>query len=66
MSDILRCYNSILPYRVKLSVCALIAVIMCYQMAGLSKIIEQLGWSVHSLPMSAYRNHRLFFKNGCS
>jgi len=60
MSDILRRYISILPYRVKQSVCVLIAVFIYYPMARLSKITEQLGRSVHSWPLSAYRNQPFY------
>jgi SAM-dependent methyltransferase len=60
VSDLLRRLVSILPYTIKYSVCTLISVIIYYPLARSAKIVEKFGGSVHSWPLSAYRDQPFY------
>jgi len=60
LSDLVRHIVYRLPYKLKLLVSSLIAMFIYYPLARSSKIIEKLGVSVHSWPLSDYRNQPFY------
>ena len=60
LSDIVRRFVYRLPHILKLIICLLIAVFIYYPLSRSAKIIEKLGFSVHSWPLSDYRNQPFY------
>jgi SAM-dependent methyltransferase len=60
LSDALRRVISKLPYRIRYMVSQIIALLVYYPMARLAKRLEKLGVTVHSVPLSAYRDKSLY------
>jgi SAM-dependent methyltransferase len=59
-SDIIRRIIYRLPHKLKLIVCFLIAVLIYYPLARSSKIADFFGFSVHSWPLSDYRDQPFY------
>jgi len=60
LSDIVRRLVYRLPHSSKLIICSFIAVFVYYPLARSAKIMEKLGVSVHSWPLSDYRNQPFY------
>ena len=60
LSDLVRRLVYRLPHSSKLIICSFIAVFVYYPLARSAKIIEKLGFSVHSWPLSDYRNQTFY------
>lgn len=56
ISNILRIMISKLPFRLKLLFTQIIALIIYFPLARISRVLEYFKFSVHSFPLSAYRN----------
>ena len=61
LSDIVRKFVSILPFKIKLFVSQLIAFFVYYPFSRLSLVFEQLGFNVSNIPLSDYRNKPFYF-----
>jgi ubiquinone/menaquinone biosynthesis C-methylase UbiE len=60
VSDLLRRVIYRLPHKLKLIVCFFIAISVYYPLARFSKFVEYLGYSIHSWPLSNYRNQSFY------
>ena len=60
LSDLVRRMVYRLPHKIKLIICSLIALFVYYPMARSAKIIDKLGYSIHSWPLSDYRNQSFY------
>jgi len=61
LSDIVRKFVSILPFKIKLFVSQLIAIFVYYPFSRLSLVLEKLGFDVLNIPLSDYRNKPFYF-----
>jgi len=61
LSDIARSVIWQLPHGLKLRVCSVIAGLVYFPLARFARIVEKIGGSVHSWPLSAYRNQSFYF-----
>jgi len=61
LSDYARKYIWRLPHKLKLRVCWLISFFVYWPLARIAKIVELVGGSIHSWPLSAYRNQSFYF-----
>jgi len=61
ISDIVRRIIWRLPNRAKSIVCDLIALSIYFPLSRFGLLIEKIGISIHSWPLSAYRNQSLYF-----
>jgi len=50
-----------LPHRVKLIVCGLIAAQVYWPLARIARVVDIMGGSTHSWPLSAYRDQSFYF-----
>ncbi|MFQ5432819.1 MAG: class I SAM-dependent methyltransferase [Nitrospinota bacterium] len=55
-SDIMRRTISVLPFKLKLFISQVIAVLVYYPFARLAILAEKIGLNVNNIPLSAYRN----------
>jgi len=60
VSDLLRRYVSTLPFAVRSPLCEVIAAIVYWPLARMSKLLERLGAEVDNVPLSAYRNRSFY------
>lgn len=60
ISDLLRRCISALPFPIKSPVCDLIAAVVYWPLARISKNLERLGAGVDSFPLSSYRNRSFY------
>jgi glycosyltransferase involved in cell wall biosynthesis/SAM-dependent methyltransferase len=60
MSDVARCLISRLPYQLKYFLSQVIAVCIYFPVARTAKGFQKMGLSVHSWPLSAYRNKSFY------
>jgi ubiquinone/menaquinone biosynthesis C-methylase UbiE len=60
LSDLIRRVISALPFVMRSPVCDLIAAVVYWPFARVSKLIEKLGVKVDHVPLSAYRNRRFY------
>jgi len=60
LSDLLRRAVSALPFAVRSPLCDVIAAVLYWPLARLSKMLERLGFRVDHLPLSAYRNRSFY------
>jgi len=64
LTDLLRLkVISKLPPRIKKLICSIIAIIIYYPLAKLSRILEFFGVNVDNLPLSDYRNKSFYIMN---
>jgi len=61
LSDLVRRIIWRLPHKVKLLFCGLISAFVYWPLARLAHVIELMGFSIHSWPLSAYRNQSFYF-----
>ena len=60
ISDIVRKVISKMPYFLRYFLSQIIAVLIYYPLARLSKILSKLGINVNSIPLSAYKNNSFY------
>jgi len=60
LSDFLRRTVSALPFAVRSPLCDVIAAVLYWPLARLSKLLERLGFRVDHMPLSAYRNRSFY------
>lgn len=61
LSDVARHIISRLPYQIKYVLSQIIAIIIYYPLSRIAKVLESLNFSVHSWPLSAYRNKSFYW-----
>jgi SAM-dependent methyltransferase len=61
LTDILRQVIWRLPHKGKLLICGLISFLIYYPLARSARVFEFMGGSIHSWPLSAYRNQSFYF-----
>lgn len=61
LSDIARKVIWRFPHGLKVAVCSTIAASVYFPLARIAKVAEKAGVSVHSWPLSAYRNQSFYF-----
>ena len=61
MSNLFRQIVWRLPHRAKLMVCGLIAALIYWPLARTARIVDGMGGSIHSFPLSAYRDQSFYF-----
>lgn len=61
VSDIFRRVICALPYRLKLFITQIIALLVYWPLSRIALIMEKLGFNVQNIPLSDYRNKRLYF-----
>jgi ubiquinone/menaquinone biosynthesis C-methylase UbiE len=60
VSDLVRRFISALPFTIKSPLCDLIAALVYWPLARISKGFEKLGVDVHPFPLSSYRNRSFY------
>lgn len=60
ISDLLRNIISRLPFKLKYFVCLIIAAIIYYPLSRGANVVEKIGFSVHSWPLSDYRKQSFY------
>jgi ubiquinone/menaquinone biosynthesis C-methylase UbiE len=60
VSNIIRLFISRLPFKVKLPITQIIAVLVYYPLARASLVLEKLGFNTENIPLSAYKNRKLY------
>ena len=61
LSDLVRRVIWRLPHKAKLFFCGLISTFVYWPLARLAYVIELMGLSIHSWPLSSYRNQSFYF-----
>jgi ubiquinone/menaquinone biosynthesis C-methylase UbiE len=59
-SEIIRGIVSKLPFNIKYFISVLIAIFIYFPLSRLSNLIKYFGFSIHSFPLSAYRNRSFY------
>jgi ubiquinone/menaquinone biosynthesis C-methylase UbiE len=60
LSDLLRRFISTLPFAIRSPLCDLIAALVYWPLARISKLLEQTGTDLAHFPLSAYRNRTFY------
>jgi ubiquinone/menaquinone biosynthesis C-methylase UbiE len=60
LSDAIRRFISSLPFLVRAPLCDLIAALIYWPLARISKLLERQGLNVHLIPLSSYRNRSFY------
>ena len=60
-SDLLRSLICILPFKIKLFITQLIALIVYYPLSRFALILDLLGFDISNIPLSDYRNKPFYF-----
>jgi SAM-dependent methyltransferase len=60
ISDVARHFISKLPYRIKYILSQLIAICVYYPLARMAYVLQKMGVSIHSWPLSSYHNKSFY------
>ena len=60
LSDLLRRFISTLPFALRSPLCDLIAALVYWPLARISKLLEKAGLNVDHFPLSSYRNRSFY------